>query len=377
MFPIFPDWSNSILNISATFQKYLGTDNAFKKIEVLQEELEKDYKNILYIVIDGMGEKVLQKQLSKNSFLRQNIKQVVTSTFPSTTSTATTSILTANFPAVHGWLGWAMNFGDRTVELFKNCDYYTGEAIGYDFSGQQLPYKRFFDKPQKKITTYALMPDIANCKTRAQENFTHKNIRDMMKKLDRICKQDGKKFVYCYNYDLDNTMHMNGVKSFKAKSIIRSFNKKIEKLILNNPSTLAVITADHGHIDIKGRVDIYKDEEIISCLASNLSLEPRATVFNIKQGFEDKFRQAFKKYAADFELFETKELIDRGVFGTFKGDKYKQFLGNFIAVGKDTAKMFIFAENKGRKNGKILRGHHTGATETEMYVPLIIVSSAN
>jgi predicted AlkP superfamily pyrophosphatase or phosphodiesterase len=268
-----------------------------------------------------------------------------------------------------------MNFGDRTVELFKNCDYYTGEKIGYDFSGQQLPYKKFFFFSLKKVATYALMPDMANCKTKAQENFTHKNMRDMMKQLDFVCKQDGKKFVYCYNYDLDNAMHMNGVKSFKAKSVIRSFNKKIEKLILNNPSTLAVITADHGHIDLKGRVEIYKDEEIISCLASNLSLEPRAACFNIKPGFEQKFRNAFQKYSADFELFETKELIERNVFGTFKGDKHKQFLGNFIAIGKDTNKMLIFAENKGRKHGKILRGHHTGATETEMYVPLILVSS--
>jgi predicted AlkP superfamily pyrophosphatase or phosphodiesterase len=357
---------------------FLGTDNGLPKIKVLQDELSKDYKNVVYIIVDGLGQKILDRNLNKTAFMHQNNRQTITTVFPSTTTNATTSILTANYPASHGWFAWSMNFGDRTIELFKNTDYYTGQKISDVIVKKQLPYKNFFEKPRKGISTYTLMPEKANVATPSENAYTHKGPKDMFKKLEMLCKQNGKKFIYSYFWDIDNKMHQCGPKSAKTKKMVKQLDKQFEKVVTENPGSLFVLTADHGHVDIKGFVDIYKDEDIIACLTANISLDTRATGFHIKSGMEGKFKSAFAKYSADFELFETSDLIARGVFGPFKGDKYKQFLGNFIAAGKDTGKMLVFAEGK-QKNSKgktpvNFRGHHTGLTENEMLVPLIISS---
>jgi len=86
----------------------------------------------------------------------------------------------------------------------------------------------------------------------------------------------------------------------------------------------------------------------------------------------EQFKKAFQKYENDFVLFETKELIEKGVFGKFNGDKNKELLGDFMAIGTDTNKILIFQDGK-QLHGKVAyRGHHTGMTKDEMLLPLII-----
>ena len=86
---IKPDWENSILNVSATLAEFLGVENDNKTLPVIEEELVKDYKNVVFICCDGFGVSVLEKHLTKNDFLRKNLRQRITSTFPSTTTNAT------------------------------------------------------------------------------------------------------------------------------------------------------------------------------------------------------------------------------------------------------------------------------------------------
>ena len=89
---IKPDWQNSNLNISATLAEFLNVPNNNATLSILKEELNKGYKNIVFICFDGMGINPLKINLGKDSFLRKNIKQVLRSTFPSTTTNATTSL---------------------------------------------------------------------------------------------------------------------------------------------------------------------------------------------------------------------------------------------------------------------------------------------
>ena len=87
---IKPDWENSNLNISATLAEFLGAENKNKTLKILNDELEKGYKNVVFICLDGFGINPININLDENALLRKNIKQVLTSTFPSTTTNATT-----------------------------------------------------------------------------------------------------------------------------------------------------------------------------------------------------------------------------------------------------------------------------------------------
>ena len=82
-----------------------------------------------------------------------------------------------------------------------------------------------------------------------------------------------------------------------------------------------------------------------------------------------KFAHRFKeKYGKDFVLFRTKDLLRQNYFGDRGGFGY--LLGDFIASGTYTNKMFIFP----KADPHYMKGHHTAMTK-EMLVPLILIES--
>ena len=80
---ILPDFSNSIVNISATLAEFLGAPNRNAILPSLKEELCKEYQNIVFLCFDGLGMYPLRKNLDKTDFLFQNLRQILLSTFPS------------------------------------------------------------------------------------------------------------------------------------------------------------------------------------------------------------------------------------------------------------------------------------------------------
>jgi len=100
-----PNYKNqSIVNLMASLAKILGGHSQYEPLEGLNLADSID-KNILLIVLDGLGYEFLQKY-GKNSFLHQNLKGKMTSVFPSTTASAITSFATGLAPQQHGLTGW-------------------------------------------------------------------------------------------------------------------------------------------------------------------------------------------------------------------------------------------------------------------------------
>jgi len=376
---ILPDYNNNIVNVSATLANYLGAPVGMPTIKILEDELSKGYTNVVFIVMDGMGKKILEKHLPEKSFLRRHIKQTVTSVFPSTTTNATTTILSATTPSQHGWFAWAMNFGERTVRLFRDNDYYSNETLEAGFVREKLPYKKFFEKTGNDIQCFTVVPKKLGHDISAGHHRTFETMEFMFEVLGSVCKTPKKKFVYSYFSDFDTMMHNYGTQGKQAHKMLVKFNKYVTKLKKECPNTLIVVTADHGQVDLtqNGHVEIYKDRAIMDCLSHNLSLDPRGAAFHVKSGMKGAFKKAFEKYTDDFYLFETDVLIEMGVFGKFSKAGYERlrpFLGDYMAGGKDTGKMLVFAAGKEyTSQGNIYKGHHTGMTEDEMFVPLIII----
>ena len=126
-----PDWKNSILNVSATLADYIGVKSNIAKIDILKNELNKNYKNVIYICMDGLGMFPLEQNLPKSSILRENVKKTITSVFPSTTTNATSSLYSATYPSQHGLFGWSLYFEklNSCVDIYIGQNSYTREPI--------------------------------------------------------------------------------------------------------------------------------------------------------------------------------------------------------------------------------------------------------
>ncbi len=365
---ITPDFKNCNLNISATLAKFLGAENKNATLFELETELNKNYQNIVFICFDGMGMHPLEINLSNSSILQKNIKRVLVSTFPSTTTNATTSLLTNKLPLEHGWFGWNLYFEDirQNIDLFTHRNSQTGEKVDYNYPmGNITDY--YFDNAHTDYQINTIFMPYCYVKYPERNTYIHDEF-ELAEAIEKITSKTGKQFIYAYFDDPDKTMHDYGVSSKQAKDKIESINNIVQKLSEICDDTLFIITADHGQVDISGYIEFYKDTELNNMLECIPFLDARTPAFKVKKGYKKVFEQKFKeKYSADFVLFKSKDLIKKGYFGNF-GDK-GFLLGDYIAIGTYTNKTFLSHENNHR-----FLGHHTSLTQ-EMQVPLILISS--
>ena len=364
---IKPDFSNNIINISATIAQFLECPNDKPILPELAEELEKGYKNVVFLILDGMGMHPVNKNLSDDTFIKKNIKRIVTSVFPSTTTNAMTTYLSNKYPMEHGWFGWSLYFEElnRAVSIFLDIDSYTGDPVESGYTRRKLPYEPFFKRANSDYKMSVVVPGFWHGDE--ENKYVWNTLDEMFGLIGSICGKEGRQCIFAYCDEPDSTMHRYGVSSPEAQRVINELNSGAEELynVLND--TLFIITADHGQIDIDGFIEIYRDSELLSMLEWPLSLEPRATAFKVKANRHREFVETFnKKYGEDFELFRTEQLIDENYFGGNIVNEHAKLLGDYIAICK-THKVFKFSElSHGYK------GHHTSLTE-EMEVPLIFI----
>lgn len=365
---IFPNWKNSNLNISATLAEFLGVPNQIDTLPILKEKLNKNYKNVIFFCFDGLGNNPIEKNLDKNNFLRKNIIQTLTSTFPSTTTNATASLMFNQYPLQHGWFGWSVNFKNlnKNVNIFLDTDSWTDEKLTIEDSPLgALDY--YFDHAASEYQINTVFPRYVKV-NHSDRNYQYDTMEEFFESIKNICNKNAKQFVYAYYPDPDFTMHDYGVSSPEAKKVINNISNLLQNLYQDTENTLMVITADHGQIDVEGYIELYKDQKLMEMLEIYPYLDSRAPAFIVKNRKNKEFEEYFSsKYGKDFTLYSSKKLIEDGIFGPY-GDK-ASLLGDYIAVGTYTHKQALLTPKSHK-----FKGHHTSLTE-EMLIPLIVLEN--
>ncbi|MFW6040508.1 MAG: alkaline phosphatase family protein [Thermoplasmatota archaeon] len=102
---ISPDYNGgSIVNLMSSILKSLDFDPKYPPLNHLPSTSICDTKNIVLILIDGLGYNYLNEKGKETIFL-DNLEGKMTSVFPSSTASAIPSILTGLSPQQHGITG--------------------------------------------------------------------------------------------------------------------------------------------------------------------------------------------------------------------------------------------------------------------------------
>lgn len=165
-------------------------------------------------------------------------------------------------------------------------------------------------------------------------------------------------------------MHQFGVNSKQVKQVVTTLDKGLQSLYANlPPSSLVLVIADHGHVDVKG-INLYKDSDLRGLLVRPPSIEARATAFYVQPAHHFMFKQIFnRRYGRHFKLLTPNEVVRLGLLGP--GEPHPRlfdFLGDYMAIATDRY-CFYYQENKQKQ--KIFKATHAGLTQQEMLVPLI------
>ena len=361
------NYNECLTNLACSIRKYFNLDYKHNTLEYVDKILE-EYKpkNVVTILCDGMGSNIMDRALDKDMFLIKNRIKRITTVFPATTVAATTSMMTGLNPVETGMLGWDMYYKDldKIITVFLNSEKgdfeykYLIEADKYNI--KHMIRKSIDEEINEKslYKGYSLFPFGEN---------PYSDLDDMFNRIEKLCNEDDKKYVYAYDVDPDHTMHEIGCNEPEIKNIIEDINRRVENLSNNISDTIIFVVADHGHHNVKNLfIKDYPDIE--ECLLRNTSLEPRAVNFFIKTNKKEIFKDLFNKYFSnDFDLYSKEDVIESKLFGDGEENEiFRDTLGDYLAIGK-TDKTLLY-------NGHIeSKSEHAGYTDDEILIPLIVV----
>lgn len=377
---VMPRYERSIVNLMASIMEHYGVKSTYRTIKELDQELKKNYKNLLLMVFDGMGSRALDHHLEDDCFMMMHRKESIQSVFPPTTTAAMTSYYTGVSPAEHCWLGWSMHFRDygAMVDVFTNRNSYTGKEMETKrIAYRELPYKSVYQKLHEsmkdELEIHTLKPEEIYFPANGNRHHPIRDIDHMKKVINKVTANESRTFIAAYWPDPDLKMHMNGPYHQEVKDELDQINAFVEEVCENLTDTLVIISADHGQITIEKELDLELDEDIRKMLVLPPGIEGRCASFFVKSAQVDKFRKTFeRKYGNDFRLYSHEEAKRIGLFGQgIIHDKFNDFIGDFIAVGIENT--IIHFKTTGGKEPHHYKGHHAGMSDEEMMIPLIVI----
>ena len=364
------DYNNSILALSNSLLKYYGVHPFHPTLKILDEMLSaQNYKNIVFMIMDGMSVDNIRRHLPKDSFIASHIVTPIYSVFPPTTTAATTTFHSALSPIESGWIGWTSYYKeyDRIIENFLNTDYYTGEKLSSPSPCDDLlKFKSIYTRIVEQnpdVEYHRVFPpfDPNGAKTYAE----------MCSRIADISKSNSsRKIISAYWPEPDHSMHHFGVDSDEAHQQMLEIEANLQKMYAKIEDAFIIISADHGLVDVES-LWINDYPEICQMLVRPLSLEARYTTFFIKPEYKDKFAVKFNQiFGDDFRLYTKDEFLSSGLLGSgIPHPKINDFVGDFVAISLGRKMLHYDAGKKERVN---LVAEHAGISESEMLVPLII-----
>lgn len=376
---VLPNYDHSILNTITSILKYYNVETNHKSLEKLDKELQKKYKNVVFMILDGMGEHILTP-ISPKGYFKQNELECVTSVYPSTTTAALTTYYSGKAPYETGWIAWSQYFKEygRAIDMLKHRESYKGEDIKgakIDVFKEIVNYIPIFEQIEKaspNVKAYELEPTYTD--KRAKRSIRADNIDEIIENIEMLCENPGEKFILAYCDNPDGLLHKFGTDSIEVSDYIKETEQKIEKMCKElDEDTIVIISADHGHKNIEKAYTMLDYPEIQECLILPPSLESRTVAFWVKEDMRRQFEEKFNSvFGEEFLLMTKEEFLQKNLLGFGKKHpKIDDFIGNYIALSISSS--IIRIETFWADGKPVKKSTHCGLTKEEMEVPVIVI----
>lgn len=213
--------------------------------------LETGVEQVLLVLVDGLGHEPLMANLGHAPTLRSLRSEIrsIHTIAPSTTAAAITAFGTGRPPGATRMVGYSVARGDRAMNLLAFEGGPAPEAW------QEIP--TFFERLAAEGVESAVIspPTFAGSGlTRAAlRGARHVGAVKWEDRCDAALRElrRGTPVVYLYWSDVDHAGHGHGVDSWEWTEALEHFDEGLRPLLRRLPGSVrAVLTADHGMIDI-------------------------------------------------------------------------------------------------------------------------------
>ena len=378
---VMPNYDHCILGTISSILKYYNVETKHKTSEKLDEILSsKQYKNVVFLVLDGLGEHILTP-ISPNGYFKNHQIDLVTSVYPSTTTAALTSYYSGKSPYETGWIAWSQYFKEygRALDMFSHNESYLREPLKkplLDVYKGIMKYESIFEKIEAAnpdVKAYEIEPEYAE--RRALRSLKANNIDELVMSVKDIHSMPGNKFILAYCDCPDAILHKYGTTSEEARNFVLDAERKVEEMCNSfDEDTIVIISADHGHKDIENAYTLLDYPEIQECLIMPATLESRVLTFWVKDDMRNEFVERFNKvFEKEFWLMTKEEFLDKYHFLGYgeKHPKIDDFIGHYMALS--TSGGMIRLETFLAEGKPVKKSTHCGLSKEEMEVPVLVI----
>lgn len=391
----------SIANVPATIVRAFGWEMATPPLQAgLVDGMLDGLRRVVLVVADALGYGKLLEVLEENpqngfhSLLGQGaVLAPLTSVFPSTTTSALTTLWSGYTPAQHGFLGYQLflrEFGCRaemiafspvaTIRLGPDQLIHSGldpdkflptPSLAQTLALLQVPsYHLIYGGYIKSGLSRVQLRGAKEIRGFVTSSDMWVGLRDMLE-----TNKDPRALFAVYWGGVDGVGHVYGPSAPTMAAEINNLAYSFEREFLARLSpaaragTLFLLTADHGQMDApKERIVRLSDHpELRDMLVMNFAGEPRAAYLYCRSNRTDATRTYIESRLGD-KLFvlDARAALDTGLFGPQPFAPETPYrVGDLIVLPRED---YTLVEDQ---DSRVLAGRHGGLTEHEMLVPLI------
>ena len=339
-------------------------------------------RHVVLLVIDGLGASQLAAH-GEDSFLAGALSAQMSAVFPSTTSSAITTYMTAWPPVRHGLTGWHTWFptlgaiatplpftvradgGSLADAVNSPTELFSGLGL---FDAMQRPAQLI--QPSGLANSHYTRAHSGRAQVRGFSGFA-----GLCSELRRVARGESPSFAYAYWPELDLHSHVHGSFSTTTGAHFGDIDRQLSSLWqeLANTGTLLLVTSDHGFVDTEPTTchQLANHAELAECLLMPLSGEPRTVFCHLRRGAEADFLSYVKAHLAHAcEVHASEALVDRGVFGppSLAHRELRARVGDYTLLMRDN---HALVDRLAREGPFRQVGVHGGMSEAEMRIPLI------
>ncbi len=340
---MFPDYTNSILNISASLASHLWITSFYKPLECLSFDSE----TVVFLLIDWLGANFIDKN---KWFLSENKRHVVTSVFPSSTSAAIPSYLFTVPPAEH-WSTWWYMYMRELGCIINPLPTWTA-VWQYDLKKEHW-HNSFLFSQSSVFSTHEGTVFIT--KSSFQWSLLNTNVMDEKKTLwyddfewyissivSCLLNDSTKSLIYAYRPWFDEICHKYWPSSSQAQDHYQMINNAFANLPTSIWSTKInyVCSSDHWFIDTPENKKILASShsKLLDLLYVPPCWERRFVYLYCLAENKQKLQKYYDMYLSKyFELYESSYLLKKWVFWN-TNSLHKEFtnrIWDFVMIARD------------------------------------------
>jgi hypothetical protein len=386
-------------NLAPTALRHFGVESGLSGLspEVLPGELLAGAERIVTLLIDALGyeqllramERGLAPRLSALAARQDARLAALTSTFPSTTVTALTTLGTGLPPGEHGVVSQRMYDASlgAVIDVLRFTPAYAGRSLEQaglepaEWIGLPTVYERLRGAGVRPVIVNHSQfegTSLSRINHRDAEYVGFRTISDLAVNLRAAIEAaDGPAYIHAYWGTLDTLAHEYGAASPQHDAEVRVLDYALGEVLLGGlraPGTLLLLFADHGHIDTTQGTELWLNDhpELLGLLAAPPAGLTRAAILYVRPGRETEAREyAEARLGECAEVLTAEESVWLGLYGPGALSAVaEQRIGQLLLLprGNWTIKSHLPGEER-RPSPMV--GKHGGLSPQEMLVPLL------